>query len=66
LRVAEDFAIVNFDDIEMSAYLGRALTTLSSHPTLAARHLRELFDAKAPAPASLVVLPRSLVLRGSA
>ena len=66
LRVPEDVAIVGFGDIEMGAYLRPALTTLSSHPTLAARHLRELFDAKAPAPAGLVVLPRSLVLRGSA
>ena len=49
LRVPEDVAIVGFGDIEMGAYLRPALTTLSSHPADAARHLRDLLKADARA-----------------
>lgn len=68
LRVPEDVAIVGFGGVEMGAYLRPALTTLSTHPALAARHVRDLFAADAPATdtPALVVLERTLVERESA
>ena len=68
LRVPRDVAIVGFGDVEMGAYLRPSLTTLSSHPDEAARHLRDIFrsDPPADAAADVVVLPRSLVQRDSA
>ena len=66
LRVPKDVAIVGFGDIEMGAYLRPALTTLSSHPADAARHLRDILKADAPPSQELILLPRALVERGSA
>jgi DNA-binding LacI/PurR family transcriptional regulator len=68
LRVPEDVAIVGFGDVEMGAYLRPALTTLSTHPHLAAQHLRDYFrpDAIAADEPPLVLLKRNLVERHSA
>jgi DNA-binding LacI/PurR family transcriptional regulator len=66
LRVPEDVAIVGFGDVEMGAYLRPALTTLSSHPESAARHLGELLSAERTPSDRLVMLTRSLVQRESA
>ena len=68
LRVPDDVAIVGFGDVEMGAYLRPALTTLSSHPELAAQHLRDLFKdggAASELP-GVKLLTRSLVVRDSA
>ena len=66
LRVPADVAIVGFGDVEMGSYLRPALTTLSTHPELAARHASDMFrNATAPAP-RLIVLERALVSRESA
>jgi DNA-binding LacI/PurR family transcriptional regulator len=68
LSVPEQVAIVGFGDVEMGAYLRPALTTLSSHPDLAAQHLRDMFKSNAAPPerSSLTLLDRTLVVRGSA
>jgi DNA-binding LacI/PurR family transcriptional regulator len=68
IRVPDDVAVIGFGDIEMGAYLRPALTTLSSHPDLAAQHASALFKAHAgpAADASLTLLERSLVERDSA
>jgi len=65
LAVPQDVAVVGFGDIEMGAYLRPALTTLSSHPDVAARHLCEFFAGDDP-PAELRLMQRTLVERDSA
>ena len=65
LRVPDDVAVVGFGDVDMGAYLRPALTTLSSHPDQAARHLRDLVAADANGAARLILLPRTLVERSS-
>lgn len=66
LSVPADMAIVGFGDVEMGSYLRPALTTLSTHPELAAEHLSQLLANPADSTARLVVLERSLVVRESA
>ena len=68
LRVPDDVAVIGFGDVEMGAYLRPSLTTLSSHPDLAAQHVSALFKPDAaPAPgATLTLLERALVERDSA
>jgi DNA-binding LacI/PurR family transcriptional regulator len=68
LAVPQDVAVVGFGGVEMGAYLRPALTTLSTHPDLAAQHLRDLFRPDAPVgvPPALVLLERALVERESA
>ena len=65
LAVPQDVAVVGFGDIEMGAYLRPALTTLSSHPDVAARHLCDFFASDDP-PAELRLMQRTLVERDSA
>jgi len=65
LRVPDDVAVVGFGDVDMGAYLRPALTTLSSHPEEAARHLRDLVVSDANGAAGLILLPRTLVERSS-
>jgi DNA-binding LacI/PurR family transcriptional regulator len=68
LRVPGDVAVVGFGDVEMGAYLRPSLTTLSSHPDQAARHVLALFksDGAAGSERGLTLLERSLVERDSA
>lgn len=67
LRVPDEVAIIGFGDVEMGSYLRPALSTLSSHPEEAARHVSALFapGRSAPRTASLTLLRRELVMRES-
>lgn len=64
LAVPQDVAVVGFGDIEMGAYLRPALTTLSSHPDVAAHHVCEFFVRDEPA-VELTLMRRTLIERGS-
>ena len=67
LEVPKDVAVIGFGDVQMSAYLRPALTTLSSSAELAARHVCDILTGSAEVPASgLTQLERRLVLRHSA
>ena len=66
-KVPDDVSIVGFGDVQMGAYLRPALTTLSSHPELAARHVCSIFKAMAATGfAGVTVLERALGPRESA
>jgi DNA-binding LacI/PurR family transcriptional regulator len=67
LSVPGDVSIIGFGDVQMGAYLRPSLTTLSSHPDLAARHVCNIFrgNDRASTP-GLTLLERTLVLRDSA
>jgi DNA-binding LacI/PurR family transcriptional regulator len=64
LAVPRDVAVVGFGDIEMGAYLRPALTTLSSHPDVAARHVCDFFVGDEPA-VELTLMRRALIERDS-
>ena len=65
--VPGDVSIVGFGDVQMGAYLRPALTTLSSQPEQAARHVCSIFKADGGVePPMLTVLTRALVQRDSA
>jgi DNA-binding LacI/PurR family transcriptional regulator len=64
LSVPLDVAVVGFGDIEMGAYLRPALTTMSSHPEVAAQHVCEFFVGNQPAN-DLTLMKRVLVERDS-
>ena len=66
-EVPGDVSIVGFGDVQMGAYLRPALTTLSSHPELAARHVCSIFKGNGGGGSpELTVLERALVQRESA
>ena len=67
LRVPEDVAVVGFGNVEFAAHMRPSVTTLSSHPDLAAQHLREILrclDEEREVP-RLHVVSRSLIRRQS-
>jgi DNA-binding LacI/PurR family transcriptional regulator len=67
LRVPQDVAVVGFGNVELAAHMRPALTTLSSHPDLAAGHVREILrcaEQGVEVP-RLYVVSRSLVRRQS-
>jgi DNA-binding LacI/PurR family transcriptional regulator len=66
--VPGDVAVIGFGDVEMGAYLRPSLTTLSSHPDIAALRVSEIFKATPGGIASprVMLLKRSLVERESA
>jgi DNA-binding LacI/PurR family transcriptional regulator len=67
IAVPDEVAVVGFGDIGMGAYARPSLTTISSHPELAAQALSQLFKRAATEaiPPSLTTLQRSLVCRES-
>jgi len=66
LNVPGDVSVVGFGNVQIGAYLRPALTTLSSHPELAARHVCSIFKAdRGSASPALTVLNRALVQRDS-
>ena len=68
LRVPEDVAVIGFGNVELSAHLRPSLTTLSSHPDLAAERVREIFRLVAGGGEvpRLTLIQRCLVRRLSA
>lgn len=67
LRVPQDISVVGFGNIPLAAYLRPALTTLGTHSDEAARRVCEWFraDNAAPHAATLLEIPRELILRES-
>lgn len=67
LRVPDDVSIIGFGDVQMGAYLRPSLTTLSSHPELAASHVCAILKRNGDSPPpGLTLLQRTLVRRDSA
>jgi DNA-binding LacI/PurR family transcriptional regulator len=65
--VPGDVSIIGFGDVQMGAYLRPSLTTLSSHPEIAARHVCAIFKANdGSGSAGATVLERALIRRESA
>ncbi|MCP1337154.1 LacI family DNA-binding transcriptional regulator [Futiania mangrovi] len=67
LRVPRDVRLVGFGNVEMSAHLRPALTTLSSHAEEMARCIHQALDSQwqGQAPQELVMIERGLVQRQS-
>jgi DNA-binding LacI/PurR family transcriptional regulator len=67
LSVPQDVAVIGFGDVGMGNYLRPSLTTISSHPELAAGHLSKIFQSAVaiPLPPHMTTLQRSLVQRES-
>jgi len=66
-RVPDDVAVAGFGNIDVAAYARPALTTLSSHPEVAAAHLRQLLlDGRGGGPDRAVWIERTLIRRESA
>jgi DNA-binding LacI/PurR family transcriptional regulator len=68
LKVPKDVAVIGFGGLEMGAYTFPPLTSVSSHPEIAAEHLREVFRCAddGEQPPSLTHVPRRLIRRQSA
>jgi DNA-binding LacI/PurR family transcriptional regulator len=68
LAVPGEVAIVGFGDVEMGSYLRPSLTTLSSHPEMAAQRVSEIFKAETDRMLEprVMLLKRSLIERDSA
>lgn len=66
IRVPDEVAIVGFGGIEMGAYVRPSLTTISSHPEKIGVYLTKAFSDDSVGPASLSLVPRNLIRRGSA
>lgn len=65
--VPGDVSIIGFGDVQMGAYLRPSLTTLSSNPESAARHVCAIFKANdGSGSAGVTVLERALIRRESA
>ena len=63
--VPDDVSIIGFGDVQMGAYLRPSLTTLSSHPEMAARHVCSILTAGDDS-AGAIILERALIKRESA
>lgn len=68
LKVPKDVAVIGFGGLEMGAFTCPSLTTISTHPEIAATHLREIIrraDSGEPPP-MLSHVHRTLIRRQSA
>lgn len=68
LKVPEEVAVIGFGGLEMGAYTYPPLTSISSHPEIAAAHLREIFRCAddGEQPPFLTHVQRTLIRRQSA
>jgi DNA-binding LacI/PurR family transcriptional regulator len=66
LSVPSDIAVMGFGNIDLATHIRPALTTLSSHPDIAAAHVQQLLGAGNLRKKDLLsVISRSLILRQS-
>jgi DNA-binding LacI/PurR family transcriptional regulator len=68
LNVPKDVAVIGFGGLEMGAYTCPSLTSMSSHPDIAAEHLRAILRGvdRGEAPLALTTVQRKLIRRQSA